>query len=118
MRHRENDCVEVSDGAQLTLLDRDLKGNSKAQIALQNRAAVDGNEDVKLSKSTQILNRHLVKVDYICKRLSISRATVYRLMKQADNPFPAPIKIGKSSLWVWNEVEAWVQRQADNRARL
>ena len=118
MRHRENEYVEVSGGAQLTLLDRDMKGNSKAQVALQNRAPVHGNEDVKLRKSTPILNQPLVKVDEICKRLSISRATIYRLMKQEENPFPAPIKIGKSSLWVWSEVEAWVQRQADNRARL
>ena len=73
---------------------------------------------MKLRESTSILNQNLVKVDEICKRLSISRATIYRLMKQEDNPFPAPIKIGKSSLWVWSEIEAWVQRQADNRARL
>ena len=92
MRRRENECVEVPGGAQLTLLAHDLRGDSKAQIALENRAAVDGNEDVKLSKSEPILDQNLVKVDKICKRLSISRATIYRLMKQEDDPFPAPIK--------------------------
>ena len=118
MRRRENECVEVPDGAQLTLLDRNLKGDSKAQIAFQNRAPVGGNGDVKLHKPEPILDQHLVKVDKICKRLSISRATIYRLVKQEHDPFLAPIKIGKSSLWALSEVNAWVQQQADNRARL
>lgn len=73
---------------------------------------------MKLRKSEPILDQHLVKVDKICKRLSISRATICRLMKQEHDPFPAPIKIGKSSLWALSEVDAWVQQQADNRARL
>ena len=34
MRHRENDYVEVADGAQLTLLDRDMKGNSKSYFRI------------------------------------------------------------------------------------
>jgi len=45
----------------------------------------------------------------VLDRLTISRSLLYELMKEKVNPFPAPRHIGRRSVWVEKEVEAYVQ---------
>ena len=42
---------------------------------------------------------------------SSSPSTLYRLMKRADDPFPAPFKIGGKNFWRDDIVDAWFERQ-------
>ena len=43
--------------------------------------------------------------------VGVSRAMIYKLMHQRDDPFPTPVKIGCASLWVEGEVAAWKARR-------
>jgi len=55
----------------------------------------------------------LISAKQIAARLSVSRPTVYTLMR--DHGFPRAIKIGSRSLWRESEVEAWVQSRSGAR---
>lgn len=55
----------------------------------------------------------LLSAKQIAAQLSVSRPTVYTLMR--DHDFPKPIKIGSRSLWYEHEVEAWVQSRSGAR---
>ena len=45
----------------------------------------------------------------VLDRTSISRSLVYQLIKDEERPFPAPVHIGRRSLWIEREVEAFMQ---------
>lgn len=45
----------------------------------------------------------------VLDRLTISRSLLYELMKDPVQPFPAPLHIGRRSVWVENEVESYMQ---------
>lgn len=45
----------------------------------------------------------------VLDRLTISRSLLYELIKDPVQPFPAPIHIGRRSVWVENEVERYMQ---------
>lgn len=45
----------------------------------------------------------------VLDRTSISRSLVYQLIKDEERPFPAPVHIGRRSVWVEGEVEAYMQ---------
>lgn len=45
----------------------------------------------------------------VLDRLTISRSLLYELIKDPVQPFPAPIHIGRRSVWVENEVESYMQ---------
>jgi prophage regulatory protein len=51
--------------------------------------------------ATPLLNAHAVRA-----ALSISTATLYRLMARGE--FPRPIKIGAKSLWPQAEIESYL----------
>lgn len=40
---------------------------------------------------------------------AMSRSRVYLEMKNADRPFPKPLKLGGRSVWVVSEVQAWIR---------
>jgi predicted DNA-binding transcriptional regulator AlpA len=42
-------------------------------------------------------------------RLTISRSLLYELIKDPVQPFPAPVHIGRRSVWVESEVESYMQ---------
>lgn len=55
----------------------------------------------------------------VLDRTSISRSLVYQLIKDKERPFPAPIHIGRRSVWIEGEVEAYMnaiigEERADN----
>jgi prophage regulatory protein len=64
-----------------------------------------------LKPTTAICINRLVK-----EHVHVSRAQIYRLMSR--DAFPKPVKIGKSSLWLSDEVAAWIEaRRAERDAR-
>lgn len=56
----------------------------------------------------------LLSVTQVAARLTVSRQSVYRLMR--FNGFPAPIKIGGRSVWLAAEVDAWIQQRIEARS--
>lgn len=44
----------------------------------------------------------------VLDRTSISRSLVYQLIKDEERPFPAPVHIGRRSVWLEGEVEAYM----------
>lgn len=46
----------------------------------------------------------------VLDRLTISRSLLYELIKDPVRPFPAPIHLGRRSLWVEGEVEAFIRK--------
>lgn len=45
----------------------------------------------------------------VLDRTSISRSLVYQLIKDEERPFPAPVHIGRRSVWVEGEIDAYMQ---------
>lgn len=46
----------------------------------------------------------------VLERLTISRSLLYQLIKDPVRPFPAPVHIGRRSVWIEAEVEAYMRR--------
>ncbi len=49
----------------------------------------------------------LIPIRTVLERTSLSRTTLYQLIKEGT--FPPPVKVGTASRWVEAEVEEWVQ---------
>lgn len=61
------------------------------------------------------LTMKYLNIKEVCERTSLSRSTVYRLIK--DGYFPRKIKISKSRVaWRDCEVNAWLQEQQHSEA--
>lgn len=45
----------------------------------------------------------------VLDRLTISRSLLYELIKDPVRPFPSPVHLGRRSLWVEGEVEAYMR---------
>jgi len=54
-----------------------------------------------------------LRIGDLLKRLPISRATIYRMIKHGK--LPKPIKLGSSSVWIESEINAWIGNLADVR---
>lgn len=55
----------------------------------------------------------LLSAKQVALRLAISRAHLYRLMR--DHAFPRPLKIGERSAWSQDEVDGWITQRAEAR---
>ncbi|MCR9222488.1 MAG: AlpA family phage regulatory protein [Hyphomonas sp.] len=44
----------------------------------------------------------------VLDRLTISRSLLYELIKDPVQPFPAPVHLGRRSVWVEGEVEEYM----------
>lgn len=49
----------------------------------------------------------------VLDRLTISRSLLYELIKDPVQPFPAPVHLGRRSVWVEGEVEAYMREVAE-----
>jgi prophage regulatory protein len=49
----------------------------------------------------------LISGKEVCRRTSLSRASLYRLMAQSVFPKPVPLH-GTRKAWIESEVDAWV----------
>jgi predicted DNA-binding transcriptional regulator AlpA len=63
------------------------------------QAEISPNHPVQISRATS---------PDVLDRLTISRSLLYELIKEPIQPFPAPVQIGRRSVWVTNEVEAYM----------
>lgn len=50
-----------------------------------------------MKETTTKQSERFVRMRELTERLQVSRATIYKMIK--DGRFPAPIKLGKSSCW-------------------
>jgi prophage regulatory protein len=49
----------------------------------------------------------LISAKEVCRRTSLSRASLYRLMAQGVFPKPVPLH-GVRKAWIESEIDAWV----------
>lgn len=64
--------------------------------------------------TTKELIMKLLKLKDIIAMTSLSKASVYRQMK--DGKFPASVKIGPRSVaWVSSEIELWIEEKINFR---
>ena len=49
----------------------------------------------------------------VCRITALSKSTLYSLIMRCE--FPRPAKIGTRSIWLSNEVYAWLQARFDAR---
>lgn len=66
------------------------------------RSGYESNAE-RLAKPTRFLS-----LRQVLDRTSISRSLVYQLIKDEQRPFPAPVHIGRRSVWIEGEVEAYM----------
>ena len=60
------------------------------------------------------MSYQIIKLPGVVKLVSLSTASIYRLMKKGD--FPKQIKLAeRSSGWVLSEVEQWLDDKIDSR---
>ena len=57
--------------------------------------------------------RDLLTLKDICRKAGVHRSSAYRLIRRGV--WPRPLKLGASSRWVADEVDAALQRAADAR---
>lgn len=53
----------------------------------------------------------LIRIKEVLGTIGLGKTTLYALMKDGD--FPSPRRVGKLSLWVESEVQAWVTTVAN-----
>lgn len=58
-------------------------------------------------------NKRLIRLIDVMTLTGLSRASIYNYIK-ADI-FPPPAKFGKSSLWEYNEIQAWIKQRLQER---
>jgi predicted DNA-binding transcriptional regulator AlpA len=59
----------------------------------------------------------LLKISDVCAEIGLSRAMIYRLIQNASNPFPKPIKFGNASRWSLIEIIEWKKKALAARDR-
>ena len=50
--------------------------------------------------------RRLLRLPEVLHRIGISRSGLYQRM--ADGEFPPPVKLGRTSVWIEDEIDAWM----------
>ncbi|OCG07404.1 hypothetical protein A9G15_09345 [Gilliamella apis] len=56
----------------------------------------------------------IFKLKTVCDITTLSKATIYREIKQGK--FPAPIQLTDRSVgWLMSEIEEWINKKAKNR---
>lgn len=58
--------------------------------------------------------RRLLPLPAVQAEVGLHKTTIYGLMR--DGKFPRPIKIGDSSRWLSDELEAWINELAASRS--
>jgi len=57
--------------------------------------------------------QHLLTLEAVCEKVSLSHTTVYKGIKEGT--FPRPGKFGKRSLWSESEVDEWISQLMADR---
>ena len=62
-------------------------------------------------------NMNLIKFNDACKKLSVSRASLYRIMR-ADLSFPRPIKLTVGiNVFNESEIEQWIELKSKEQKK-
>lgn len=64
-----------------------------------------------MTELPDLTNDRLVTMTFITEFTGLSDKWFYKLI--SEGKFPKPIKLGRSSRWLHNEVQAWVQARID-----
>jgi prophage regulatory protein len=63
--------------------------------------------DQNLNSSVAVTPVRLIASKEVCRRTSLSRASLYRLM--SDGSFPRPVTLhGVRKAWIESEIDAWI----------
>lgn len=62
----------------------------------------------------------LIRIPEVINMIALSRASIYRLIK--EKKFPEPVRQGRTSAWLYSEVRAYLdsikaQREAPSSSR-
>mgnify|MGYP003584368361 FL=1 len=70
---------------------------------------------------TAMLKKKYLTTDEVCRVYSIGRSTLYQKIsehcKGYDETYPTPIKIGRSTLWCDERLEAYYKAKFDKDER-
>lgn len=55
--------------------------------------------------------RRIIRLPEVCERVGLGKTAIYGRIK--DHTFPSPIKLGRASGWVEEEVQQWVDQQIE-----
>ncbi|WP_276912375.1 helix-turn-helix transcriptional regulator [Hyphomonas atlantica] len=64
-------------------------------------------------KPTLHIPRRFLSLQNVLDRLTISRSLLYELIRDPVRPFPAPVHLGRRSVWVEGEVEEYMREVAE-----
>ncbi len=67
----------------------------------------------KLRKGGGRMEKMAYKIKELTNIIGLSKAHIYRLIKEGK--FPKPVKIGKSSLWLRKDIENWLESLRQNQ---
>ena len=68
------------------------------------------------NKERYIMDNKLLTVKEVTKLIGFNVDWIYK--KIAKNEFPKPIKIGRSSRWLYTEIMQWINETANQATRL
>ncbi|WP_284466363.1 helix-turn-helix transcriptional regulator [Diaphorobacter nitroreducens] len=60
---------------------------------------------------------NFIKIAGVLKKTSTSRSTLLRWLKEPEIGFPQPVKLGGINYWIDEQIEAWMQTQAEAAQR-
>lgn len=66
-----------------------------------------------VSSSNPSTDKRFIRLAEVMNLTGLCRATVYHYIKLGG--FPAPAKFGKSSLWEYHEIQAWINQRLEER---
>lgn len=69
---------------------------------------------MQTSPTTQHSAPRLLRIDQVLQRTGLGRTATYELM--ARGLHPAPIKVGRCSMWLDREIDGWVEQLAIQRS--
>jgi prophage regulatory protein len=65
------------------------------------------------SPATQDAAPSLLRIEKVLQRTSLGRTATYELIARGQHP--APIKVGRSSVWLAREIDGWIEQLAAQR---
>ena len=62
----------------------------------------------RMAQEKQDNQKHIIRLRQVLEQVSLSRATVYKMIRRSE--FPKPVQIGQRSVgWLTEEVNTWLE---------
>jgi prophage regulatory protein len=65
-----------------------------------------------LANEAETKPRRLIRIREVLYRTGLSRTGLYQ--RTGDGLFPAPIKLGRTSVWLESDIDAWIDALLQN----